>query len=110
MSMTITLDLSQRLWLIDSIGSLRSTTELIKSADGFIGFLAPKDSEVSVEGLNFTADENGLTWDKEVEADKISKLAVDIPELIYSELKAKFSERLKDPTELDLIMLDLLSI
>ncbi len=106
--MNITLNLSQRLWLIEAIGSLPSSTALIKEADGFIGFLAPKDAEVSVEGLNFTANENGLTWDHEVEAKSIPALEVEVPELTYNALKEKYSVKLKDPTGLDLEMLSIL--
>lgn len=108
--MNITLNLSQRLWLIEAIGSLPSTTALIKEADGFIGYLAPKDSEISTEGLNFTANENGLVWDLEVEATSIPKLIVEVPVLIYDALKTKYSVQLKDPTSLDLEMLSLLEI
>jgi hypothetical protein len=110
MNMSTKLNLSQRLWLIDSIGSLASTTDLIKSADGFIGFLAPKEDELAVENLNFQVDENGLSWDTDVEAEHIKPLEVEIPEIIYSALKIKFTERLKDPTGLDLEMLSLLSL
>jgi hypothetical protein len=106
--MTIKLNLSQRLWLIEAIGSLPSSTALIKEADGFIGLLAPKDAEVSVEGLNFSASEAGLTWDLEVEAKTIPQLEVEIPTLTFDALKVKYSTRLKDPTALDLEMLSIL--
>lgn len=108
--MSTKLNLSQRLWLIDSIGSLPSTTERIKEADGFIAILAPNDAELSVEGLNFTADENGLQWDTAVEAASIPALEVEIPEILYSAMKVKFSVQMKDPTGLDLEMIDLLSL
>lgn len=108
--MNITLNLSQRLWLIEAIGSLPSTTALIKEADSFIALLAPKEAEILVEGLNFTADESGLKWDLAVEAEKIPALDVSISELIYEGLKNKFSVRLKDPTSLDLEMLSILAI
>lgn len=108
--MTIKLNLSQRLWLIDTVGSLPSTTALIKEADGFIAHLAPKDAEVSVEGLNFTADDTGLHWDKEVEAKHIPAMDVEVPELTMSCIRKKFSVQLKDPTGLDLEMLDILGL
>lgn len=104
------LDLTQRIWLIEAIGSLASTTALIKEADSFIGFLAPKEAEITTEGLNFTADENGLSWDKEVEANSIPKLEVEIPELSYSLLKAKYSNLISEPTTLDLEMITLLGL
>lgn len=106
--MNIKLNLEQRLWLIDSIGSLPSTTALIKEADSFIGALAPTADEVETEGLNFTADDKGLHWDKEVELEKIPKVEYSIPELTYEGLRKKFSVRLADPTGLDLEMLAVL--
>lgn len=106
--MTIKLNLSQRLWLIEAIGSLPSTTALIKEADGFIGLLAPKDHEVEVEGLNFSVGENGLTWDLEVEAKMIPALEIEVPTLTFDSLEIKYSTRLKDPTALDLEMLNIL--
>ena len=61
-------------------------------------------------GLNFQADENGLTWDTTVEAEKIPTLEVEIPDNIFEALKIKFSVQMKDPTGLDLEMLSLLSL
>lgn len=106
--MSIKLNLEQRLWLIDSIGSLPSTTALIKEADVFIGELAPTAEEVETEGLNFTADDTGLHWDKEVEAAKIPKVEYEIPSLTLEGLRKKFSVRMADPTGLDLEMIALL--
>ena len=104
------LNLTQRIWLIEAVGSLASTTALIKEADSFIGFLAPKEAEIMVEGLNFNADANGLSWDKEVEAEKVSKLEVEIPGLVYSSLQAKYKALIAEPTSLDLEMITLLGL
>lgn len=108
--MNTKLTLSQRLWLIDAIGSLASTTALIKVADGFIGLLAPTAEELSVEGLDFKVEESGLTWNTEVEAKLLKPLEVQIDSLIYSKLKEKYAEQMKDPTGLDLEMISLLSL
>jgi len=108
--MKITLDFEQRIWLIETIGSLASTTALIKVADGLIGELAPKEEEVSVEGLNFTADENGLSWDKTVEKRDIAIKVFNVDDVIVDAIKAKLTSKIGDPTEIELKILDLLGI
>lgn len=108
--MKITLDFEQRIWLIETIGTLASTTALIKEADPLIGALAPKEVEVSVEGLNFIADENGLSWDRSVEKREIASQVFDVADVVVNAIKTKLTSKVGDPTEIELKILDILGI
>lgn len=106
--MKVQLDLEQRIWMVDQIGQLPSNTELLMEASSFIGLLAPTHEEVSVEGLNLKIDSNGITWDKEVESERLPKKEYEVPSIILDSLKIKYSTYKGDLSGLDFKMLDIL--
>lgn len=108
--MKVQLDLEQRVWLIDYIGSLPCTTSLIKIADPTVAKLAPSESEVAVEGIEFYADETGLHWNQEVEAAKIPKLEIEIDDSIVTAIKSKIESSFEDPSKITLKMIKILGI
>jgi hypothetical protein len=102
----VKLNLGQRLWLIDSISALPSSTTLIKKADEFIGSLAPTQAEI--ETYKLSIGENGIEWDKDLEATNPAK-EFEVEPLTYRELKVKYAT-FGDPTSLDLEMIEILGL
>src|ERR1035437_8803222 len=109
--MNIKLDLEQRLWTIDNLGSLPSTTALLKIVDPIIGDLAPKEHEVSIDGLNFQADGDTLQWDHEVEAKNLPPVEYEFPEIVVESLKKHFAKKsFQDPSLLTLKMIEVFGL
>lgn len=108
--MKIALDLTKRLWMIDFIGSLPCTTELLLESDALLSKLSPTESEVSIEGIEFQIYEDGLKWNLEVEKASLPPVEFDIAECILIALKKKIDSKYEQPTGLTLEMVEVLGL
>jgi hypothetical protein len=97
------LNFEERFWVVNQLGALESSADIISETNWLIEELIPSKEESIVSGLNLVLGDSGLMWDKDVEKLAIPKLKVTISKKLINRIELYVLS--KDRTQFDLLML-----